>query len=1215
MAAKPGDARSETIQKDIFRSDHISVHHNLDHKALWISPSESLPPRARQSDTKSHKHPRSLDGRDTKTHKGRPQEDHKLSGIVEFRLVDLDGRPLAREVDMAMLVEGYDRPSLIEPREIDSSWTYHLDETFSPKTKDRVFIGPVARWLSPPAAHGVVGVAADSAERWTAARRAEGGRDELPAFPDGWRPDIAVGPYRVHATCLPRQGYSGVLLRLYAYYGPICRHFAAKIIRNKAVEDPRHRKGHQRLTEAQETGTMDGGAEEVEGVTDSKDEKEGKTTEMNASEKAVWKYLQLHVHPNVCVLHDVMRDWRYQLVYILPWADLGSMRDWVTSLDRVRGTLAPRIDACVQAATGLCHLHRHGIVHGDIRLDSLLVFPADAKAPPPTQAYLPPHTHPQDPYQYKPNPHSTTANTANNASLPSSQLADRKRRGEAHNSQPPGDYMYNPLTGGYVYPSGYHPNSVSFNSAGHGLEGGVRREEGVGKKRSPQSLPTIPTTNQSSVASASRTEQPPHSHVYPNYPYPHAYTYPKAYTGYDNSSHYQYYGHPNTANSMYVQQGFGPPAPGDPNTAAGHSAIGLRVVVRLAVRAPTGALGTIRRRVPCGRRFWRAPEVRKAGGGLQAQPGSDVWSLALCILWALAETGRESMYRAMISSRGSARTRIIEASLPSPLRDALGKTLSMCLGKNPSERPTAHDLLITLQLAYRAVTGRMPKIVKGDRLSSRYGPLGEVLGGPEHRMGWFHEVVLGKLKIAATYYAKAAETATREACSFGVMATIDLARALLTCGGGKYVLRACSLYAMAIRNYCASSKNDVAYSECAFFALACEHASSSSVNQVAWWLAQIREREKKLMASNTEKFETSALSYEELETNPPPVQNPYAGLQALYHQNPKEGTSVLAAGLRAAAEKGRSEVISALIKAASPNEDKQGIGKPYPLEPLLNHQAVDGSTALALAAKSRNLKSARKLIAGGADPTLPNSNKVTPLLRAAEGGSIGIVRLLLEHKADLSVAEKNGYTPLITAAQNGHANICRLLLDLKADPALPKGDGGTALMVAAFQGYIEVSKLLLDSRADPSAVALGGFSASDVTRSPYVLEMLEELDGPENLKRLTEFRRAKLNEWTNRHHVARKGKRLKPSQKHKTFSELANWMDRQCIKARCKMEVESLRIASHRIASNRIASLFLSSSLSLSPCLSRYPSFSTEIFAFFRCSYLSCSCSLLAFPF
>eukprot|EP00466_Bigelowiella_natans_P003810 jgi/Bigna1/71008/fgenesh1_pg.14_\ len=82
-----------------------------------------------------------------------------------------------------------------------------------------------------------------------------------------------------------------------------------------------------------------------------------------------------------------------------------------------------------------------------------------------------------------------------------------------------------------------------------------------------------------------------------------------------------------------------------------------------------------------------------------------------------------------------------------------------------------------------------------------------------------------------------------------------------------------------------------------------------------------------------------------------------------------------------------------------------------------------------------------------------------------------------------------------------------------------------------------------------------GFSASDVTRSPKVKALLAMQDGVENLKRLTEFRRAKVTEWSNRHNAAKKGKRLKPSQKHGTFMELSRWMDRQCIKARCKMEL------------------------------------------------------------
>jgi len=901
---------------------------------------------------------------------------------------------------------------------------------------------------------------------WRYSRRQDGfiGMEpEPPTFPEGWRPDMQLGPYRIHGGCLPRYGYSGVLLKLYTYQGHERRSFAAKLLHSRCIERPMNLRGR--------------------GDVKAKLSEESKRIGI---QKAVMNYLSCKAHPNVCLLHDVLRDSKHQPVYVLPWAELGSMRDWVETLDRVRGTLAPRIDACVQGAAGIEHLHNaavqggEGITHGDIRLESLLVFSVEKK--------------------------------------------------KAQRLQ------------------------------------GERAVSRTGERKGNLAL----KETQSSESGASSDG-----------------------TG--------------TIDLAAAAAGILKPQ-------ANSSGVGLRVIVRVGMRVPGKTSGGSRRRVRFPQRFWRAPETRRSGGGYTAGKASDVWGMALCVLWTLSETGRDAVYRVMHTS-AAVRSRVVEGLLPSPLRSRLGPVLSACLKDDPKDRPSITQLHEALRTSYRMVSGRDPKLVRSEQLSSKNGPLGDAFPDPHHRLGWYYETVLSDLKSAAKCYGKV--VGDKEKNKIAVPAHIDLLRSLLKDGGSEQLKQACELYYYVIRpaekkdthgenSYASRGYVSGAYPEgISLFSMACQYSSPKGVDQVAWWLAEITRHISAKNAKNREDEEQAKpdpkdkTSSKRISADTGNAEN----AKSLEHPMYEESTfskgilrlwelpsqyAILGAGLRAAAEKGRTDIVDIILREVLSSErrnmlkdaklskidlDVKGVTERVQIDGgkvtsdknrisegevqrVLNHQAKEGSTAMVLASKNGHHKVILQLLAAKADPKMPNHNQVTPLLRAAESGSLKVVQILLENKADPHLSEKNGYTPLITAAQNGHAHICRLLLELQADPTKPKKDGGTALMVAAFQGYKEVSRLLLDSKADPSAVALGGFSATDVTRSSAVKSMLESYDGAENLKRLTEFRRTKLNEWTQRHVSSKKGKRLKPSQKHDTFVELCQWMDRQCLKARCKMEVQ-----------------------------------------------------------
>mmetsp|Transcript_8200 Transcript_8200/g.20109 ORF Transcript_8200/g.20109 Transcript_8200/m.20109 type:complete len:789 (-) Transcript_8200:158-2524(-) len=560
-------------------------------------------------------------------------------------------------------------------------------------------------------------------------------------------------------------------------------------------------------------------------------------------------------------------------------------------------------------------------------------------------------------------------------------------------------------------------------------------------------------------------------------------------------------------------------------------------------------------------------------------PACDVWGLGLCVLWTLSETGDEALYRCVAAS-GKARARQVCWSLPSPLRVRLGPVLARCLDDDPAARPPVEEFLKALREAYLMVTGREPKPVKGDKICSKYFPMGELLPKLDHRMGRYHEVLLRDFQAASRHYSSAtrSEVPAVSVDSHGrpVLFT-DLVRTWIKCGGQTDIIQCCEFFVKRVRSVCNPLTAD-----CILFDLACEFGTGETINTVAFFLSSCSARGGATGARRGAAGPSGAAARPGLGGYIPGFSN---GILSLFHADPDRAVLIISSGLRLAAERGRLEVVAIITDSGIPAAfasagrgragGKDGAGaeekRRKGLVDILNHRGPDGSTAIALAARRGHKDIIVVLASKKADPFLANANMVAPLLRAAEGGSLECVALLLELKANLHSVERNGYNPLITAAQYGHADICRLLLDLQADPTLPKSDGGTALMVASFQGYHEVSRLLLDRRADPSAVALGGFSASDVTRSPSVRVLLAHHDGAENLKRLTDFRRAKLNEWTNRHQATKKGKKLKPSQKHRTFLELSQWMDRQCIKARCKMEVQRSAMKTPTPSANAIA--------------------------------------------
>jgi ankyrin repeat protein len=123
----------------------------------------------------------------------------------------------------------------------------------------------------------------------------------------------------------------------------------------------------------------------------------------------------------------------------------------------------------------------------------------------------------------------------------------------------------------------------------------------------------------------------------------------------------------------------------------------------------------------------------------------------------------------------------------------------------------------------------------------------------------------------------------------------------------------------------------------------------------------------------------------------------------------------------------------------------------------LEAQAMNGNTALMMAAFKNNRRAAEALLAKGARE---NRAGWTPLHYAAAGGAEDIARLLIARKAKLdalSPKESGAYTPLMMAAREAQPGMVRLLLEAGANPALKNTEGLTAAQIAERAGQADIA--------------------------------------------------------------------------------------------------------------------------------------------------------------
>ncbi|KAI3575665.1 ankyrin repeat-containing domain protein [Fusarium oxysporum f. sp. albedinis] len=114
------------------------------------------------------------------------------------------------------------------------------------------------------------------------------------------------------------------------------------------------------------------------------------------------------------------------------------------------------------------------------------------------------------------------------------------------------------------------------------------------------------------------------------------------------------------------------------------------------------------------------------------------------------------------------------------------------------------------------------------------------------------------------------------------------------------------------------------------------------------------------------------------------------------------------------------------------------------------------------------------LISKGADVSVVDDERQTPLNLASMSGNTKAARQLIDRGADISHETTAGFTPLSMASSRGHVELAKLLIKRGADVNQVVANGPPPLLLAVCDDHSELAELLIDEGAERTGIQIQG---------------------------------------------------------------------------------------------------------------------------------------------